>query len=398
MKILKSKKFLSIILISILVVLTVGIIILVIYNNELDYVIVDSDEPQKNIQENVIATNLVVTNSDIKILNGNNKYQYLLYLEQGKSYVLSAALEPANTTNRRVKIISSNSNVTISRNILQANSVGNAVVTLKSSSNTDLVKNIKVLILPSSVMHATTYNKIKVLGSYKATTDFTSKFTIPENGTFYCAQSMSLSDSALVINQVDSTQKKGRLLVLDRNFKKIYQQNISNKLGHANGATYNYQTGEHYIGRALANNSSQKGIYSYTIGAGIVPTGSTFRSNLNTPRIGYDKNLHIMVSGAVGSHKIYDYDGTLLVDSRPILRDQNQDIAVYNGVIYRLSSSSKIDMYRITDNAYLGSYNVGPYELEDMEIFDSQHALLLFYRTGQSKDKIYMTTKIKLFN
>ncbi|MGX8773418.1 MAG: hypothetical protein ACSW8G_00005, partial [Bacillota bacterium] len=71
-----------------------------------------------------------------------------------------------------------------------------------------------------------------------------------------------------------------------------------------------------------------------------------------------------------------------------------QDIGAYNGVVlvctWVSGNTSYIDMYRSSDGAYLGSYDVSIGEIESC-VVDDGYLVILMNTVGSSRDRIYRT-------
>ena len=71
-----------------------------------------------------------------------------------------------------------------------------------------------------------------------------------------------------------------------------------------------------------------------------------------------------------------------------------QDIGAYNGVVLVCTwvngNTSYIDLYRVSDKAYLGSYDVSIGEIESC-VVDDGYLVILMNMRGTSTDRLYKT-------
>ena len=351
--------------------------------------------------------NVAIYNRISKVSIDKNEYleklkdnYYLFFGRLNNDYDLDFDIEPLYTLKSDVTVTSSDKNVVlVSNNILKIKNIGTADLLIKVKSNSDILITIKVLVIPDSVYSQTTYSKITYLKKFTSSSQLTWKYDVPENSTFKCAQSMILSDKYIVVNQISGL--KGRLNIVDRTtFKGIFSK-VVERIGHANGATYNYKTGEYLIAPSTTPNTlNLTGLYSFNIDIekeDVILNNNEFLNGIYTNRIGYDRTLDVYATGTGEETVIYDYVNNVELKRFSQLRGGNQDITIHNGVIYKANSTGYVDLYRITDGGYLGSYNFSFFEIEDLEVLDDNTFLLLFYRPSNNLDKIYTTDKMLIF-
>lgn len=350
-----------------------------------------------NVMEKITLKDTV---TDVKLVDDN---YYVLFGRIDKDYKLDVSYDPIDAEESDLIYSSSDNSVAVFKNnTLSVLKSGYSDITIKTKSNNNLSIKVKLLVSPESVYSAKTYSKINYIKKFTSSSQITWKYDVPENSTFFCAQSMILSDKYVVINQISSNNLKGNLTIVDRNtFKKVFNKEVT-RTGHSNGATYNYKTKEYLIAPSTGkNNLNLTGVYSFNLDLekkDIVLNQNDFLKGVYNSRMAYDKNLNIIVSGDQTETVVYDYETGKVLNKIKSLRANNQDLAIYNGVIYRAHSGGYVDTYRIMDGAYLGSYYFDFFEIEDLEIYDDKNFLLLFYRTGTNVDKLYMTNKMTIYN
>ena len=164
-------------------------------------------------------------------------------------------------------------------------------------------------------------------------------------------------------------------------------------MGHANGSTYNPNTGLIYTVK------THREIKSASCTAFDAETGETAK-NFTLPRvtsgIAYDEtnDKYYLSKG----NELYICDSDFNVEKfiwKRIRYNHAQDIGGHNGVVAVCTwvggNTSYIDLYRVKDGAYLGSYNVSIGEIESC-FMDNKHLVILMNNgTGGMGDCILRT-------
>lgn len=357
---------------------------------------------QPKVNNIVVGTSLNISGTDLKNCLSKSS-DYLLYLEVGKPYTINSTIEPSNTTDTSVSISSNSNIISISGNTITATSVGNSLITVKSNSNNSLVKTIRVLSVPNSVTNATTYSSKKVLGTVTKK-DFSIKYEVPVDSSIYITQSMAITPNYIVFNQMSRNAEKGRIRIINKTTHKLVRNiKLGKDYGHCNSATYNPNTKMVYISK-YGEEYKQKGLYCLSVNDNDIGASNevkcSYLDNYQVGRFVYDSKLNIYIHDMSEYLNIYDSDFNKIDQyHNKKIRNTNQGFLSYNGVLYMPNSTNYMDMYRITDMKYLGSYNFDFHEIEDIEVWNEQSGefALLFYLTGTKKDQFGTTKKIKMF-
>lgn len=242
---------------------------------------------------------------------------------------------------------------------------------------------------------ASTAEKAKTYGSSTNIVNLNSSnldtvATIRGPGNNHVPQSMSLVDGNYVITFVNSGGTSASLVAYDRDGKKVSTMNVGN-IGHANGTTYNPNTGNYYSVRTHK---------SYRSPLCTVIDGDTGKvtKKFNLPRqasgIAYDEsnNKYYVSKG----NQVYVMDENFNMERTIAKKRYNhtQDIGAYNGVVlvctWVSGNTSYIDMYRTSDGAYLGGYNVSIGEIESC-VVDDGYLVIDMNTRGSRAEKIYRT-------
>lgn len=214
--------------------------------------------------------------------------------------------------------------------------------------------------------------------------------TIRGPGNNHVPQSMSFADGNYVITFVNSGGTSASLVAYDRNGKKVSSHDVGN-IGHANGTTYNPNTGKYYSVR------THKGTRTPLC---TVIDGESYKvtKKFNLPRqasgIAYDEsnNKYYVSKG----NQVYVMGDNFNMERTIAKKRYNhaQDIGAYNGVAlvctWVSGNTSYIDMYRTSDGAYLGGYNVSIGEIESC-IVDDGYLVIDMNTRGSRDEHIYRT-------
>lgn len=214
---------------------------------------------------------------------------------------------------------------------------------------------------------------------------------IQNPGSIDVPQSMCFNGSEYIISFVNQGGTKGMFRTFNRGGSLKRSQTVTG-LGHANGSTYNPNTGKIYTVKTHKSvKSSSCSTYN--------ESGLTSAGKFNLPRvtsgIAYDttNDKYYLSKGSA----VYVCNSSMKVE-RSIRKKagyyHSQDIGAYNGVAlvctWVSGNKSSIDMYRISDGAYLGSFDVSIGEIESC-VIDDGYLIILMNTRGSSRDYIYKT-------
>ncbi len=207
-------------------------------------------------------------------------------------------------------------------------------------------------------------------------------------------QSMSHVGNNYVVSYVNHGGSTGALVTYSSQGERLDVSEMSG-MGHANGSTYIPETGLVYTVK------THRQIRSAECSAYDPETGScekVFQLPRVTSGIAYDEtNNKILLSKG---NEIYVCDDDFNVEKfiwKKIRYNHAQDIGAYNGVAmvctWVSGNTSYIDLYRISDGAYLGSYNVPIGEIESCFVDDKHLIILMNNGTGGLGDCILRTAE-----
>ena len=214
---------------------------------------------------------------------------------------------------------------------------------------------------------------------------------IQNPGSIDVPQSMCFNGSEYIVSFVNQSGTKGmfRSFGRDGNFKR---SKTVTGLGHANGSTYNPNTGKIYT---VKTHKSVKSSSCSTYSESSLASAGKFSLPRVTSGIAYDttNDKYYLSKGSA----VYVCNSSMKVE-RSIHKKagyyHSQDIGAYNGVAlvctWVSGNKSSIDMYRVSDGAYLGSFDVSIGEIESC-IVDDGYLIILMNTRGSSKDYIYKT-------
>ena len=205
-------------------------------------------------------------------------------------------------------------------------------------------------------------------------------------------QSMSFVDGNFVISYASHSGTAGALVSYDQEGNRIAERAVSG-MGHANGSTYNPNTGKIYTVR------THRAIWS--------PLCTTFKGedfsdagSFNLPKncsgIAYDGSVdkYYLSKG----NELYVTDSDFNVEKfihKKIRYNHAQDIGAVEGVMmvctWVSGNESYIDLYRASDGAYIGGYTVPIGEIESVLLVDKHLVLLMNNSGGGNVDQLLRT-------
>lgn len=251
-----------------------------------------------------------------------------------------------------------------------------------------------------------TYQSYKVIKTLK-TSDLKDKIVLSTKNRPYCygaGQSIVVVGNRIIVTQSYTCVEnwsKNYVTILDLNTRKEVKTRLY-EFYHANGMTYNPNTGKIYIN--LGYNHS----YIYAVNANDVANGSDTniaKKNISGTKTGfgfaYDSKTNKYYSQKTSPRKMYVFDENFKLDHTfsLVTSPGGQDMTAYNGIGMIAKSRGEIDFYRLTDGKYLGSYSLPSkskdgisFEYESIVYSGSGNEFLVFISVKGSKDHIYTIT------
>ena len=205
-------------------------------------------------------------------------------------------------------------------------------------------------------------------------------------------QSISLKDDCYVVSYVNHAGSAGKLISYKRSDGECEAIDPCSDMGHANGATYNPNTNKFYV---VKTHKSIRTASCSTYNGTSKKLAGIFSLPRVTSGIAYDESndKYYLSKG----NEIYVCTSDFKVEKfihKFIRYNHAQDIGAYNGIVFVCTwvsgNTSYIDLYRTSDGAYLGSYDVSIGEVESC-IIDDGYLVILMNTVGSSNDRIYVT-------
>ncbi|MCQ2545178.1 MAG: hypothetical protein MJ144_01935 [Clostridia bacterium] len=204
------------------------------------------------------------------------------------------------------------------------------------------------------------------------------------DGSTRVPQSLSVTKDCLVISFVNSGGSAGKIVSYRKTDGECIDISSCSSMGHANGTTYNPNTNRFYVVK------THKGIRTRscsTYDGTTKELAGIFDLPRQTSGIAYDEsnNKFYLSKG----NEIYVCDTDFNVEKfihKRIRYNHAQDIGAYNGIVFVCTwvsgNSSYIDMYRASDGAYLGGYDMCFGEIESCVVDDGYLYVLMNNATG----------------
>ena len=205
-------------------------------------------------------------------------------------------------------------------------------------------------------------------------------------------QSISNKDDCYVVSYVNHAGSAGKLISYRKSDAECVAIDPCSDMGHANGATYNPNTNKFYV---VKTHKSIRTASCSTYNGTTKKSAGIFSLPRVTSGIAYDESndKYYLSKG----NEIYVCTSDFKVEKfihKFIRYNHDQDIGAYNGVVFVCTwvsgNTSFIDLYRASDGAYLGSYDVSIGEIESC-IVDDGYLVILMNTVGSSNDRIYKT-------
>lgn len=337
-------------------------------------VTVKMGEKLSNVKVKVVQSKVKVTSIEVN--------KSAITIKMGSKEKLIASVKPSNATNKGITWKSDDISIVNvnSDGIITGISKGQTTVNVYSNDDKNVIKKIRITVTGaassnklSSLENANSYKGLRVIKTLTAN-NLKQEIVIPRDGSYVIGQGFTVTPKYYVAAIVDCVRTSGTTGCPSKNTKILFYSRSSKKLvksfkkplGHANGLTANPNTKEIYVTRTPAPYSfSYENVKSKnSISPGQV---NSLKSDKHTKAIAYDKvtDQYYLMRGT----KIFIYNSKFeLIKKFSAVRSTNQDCAAYKGLLLCVKyPSSKniqnnvngsIDIYRISDNSYLGTVNV----------------------------------------
>lgn len=235
----------------------------------------------------------------------------------------------------------------------------------------------------------TSYKNIKSIHKEQlervATISGTEKSRVP--------QSLSIIGDDYVVAYVNMKSTVGNLISYSRKDGSQKKISSANGIRHGNGCTYNPNTNRLYV---LSTMNGEKSKKCYVFDAKSKKLISKINMPVAASAIAYDKSTDKFYLGRDRTLYVCDSGFNLEKTIDKGVRHFNQDMEAYNGVMLVCNwhspnkTKSDIDMYRVSDGAYIGSYDVSIGEVESCAM-DDGYLVILMNTIGSGDDYIYKT-------
>lgn len=237
------------------------------------------------------------------------------------------------------------------------------------------------------------YSKLKIIKKMTAA-DF-ELVTSPHGGPkARIPQGVSVTKDRYIVTYVNRKSTRGYLLSYKKKDGALKKTVRVDEVGHGNGSTYNPYTNKLYVLAGKSGEFSKK-CYTYDpktltrtgkISLPVAATGISFDSSTNKFYLALGANMYVCDSN-------FRLEKTL----KKTIRYKNpQDIGSYNSAFmvstWIKGSKSFVDIYRVSDGAYLGTYDVSLGEIESCAI-DDGYLVLMINKIGSIDDKLYKSKK-----
>ena len=213
-------------------------------------------------------------------------------------------------------------------------------------------------------------------------------------GSATVPQSMSFVNGNFVISYASHSGSTGALVSYDQDGNRVAEKAVSG-MGHANGSTYNPNTGKIYTVR------THRAIWSplcTTFNGEDFSDAGSFNLPKNCSGIAYDETSDKFYLSK--GNELYVTDSEFNIEhyyGKKIRYNHAQDIGGSEGVMmvctWVSGNESYIDMYRASDGAYIGGYTVPIGEIESVLLVDKHLVLLMNNSGGGNVDQLLRTVE-----
>ena len=379
------------------------------------YITVTSvEDVTKSLKSKIEVRKKAVTS--VKSSDSNKTVKY------GDSYKMNVVVSPSNASNKQIVYSSNNKSIATvdnNGNVKTTSKMGIVTITAKSKDNPKAVSRVVIKNVPKTGMNgesSKTYTQITKLGTLNL------KKAVKVVGTddVKIAQGFCVYQNYYITALRDKDEKKVLLKYYNKKNGNQAKAFVKKGMGHVNGMTHSSYHGKVYVIRGngwnLPISKADRIFYSFIPDKlfGLADNTILTKKNIMAGElarggdsIAYDSATQMFYI-AHGS-KIYLYNNKFKLLSGTINKLSTgtvQDIGGYNGMIFviryvRKNSSPNrnwIDIYRVSDGKYLGSYNMNSsHELESIDYYGSGNKFSLFFNvSGDKNNYIYTTESIKL--
>ena len=207
-------------------------------------------------------------------------------------------------------------------------------------------------------------------------------------------QSMSLVGDNYVVAYINKKSTEGHLIEYNKSDGSRGKVIGANGIRHANGNTYNPNKNRIYVLSTVSGENTKK---CYVFDSKTKKLVDKVNMPVVCSAIAYDVSTDKFY--LTKANKMYVCDSNFKVEKtfkKSVRWLYTQDIGAYNGAFLVCTWPGKyesyIDIYRVSDGAYLGSYDVSLGEIESC-LVDDGYLVFLINRFDDLTDKIYKTKK-----
>ncbi len=254
-------------------------------------------------------------------------------------------------------------------------------------------KNSDVIKVRGTTEESPSYSKLKIIK--KLTKADFEVVAFPQGGPkARIPQGISVTKDQYLVTYVNRKSTIAYLLSYKKKNGKLQKTTRIDEVGHGNGCAYNPYTKKLYVLAGKKGNYSGK-CFVYDpkthkrlgkIKLPVAATGISFDKSTNKFYLALGDEMYVCDSK-------FRMEKTLKKSIRYI---NPQDIGAYNSAFmictWIKKNKSFIDIYRVSDGAYLGTYDVSLGEIESCTI-DDGYLVILMNTIGSIDDKIYKTKK-----
>ena len=351
----------------------------------------------KNIGESTVTLKMGEKSSSIKIkvvnptikVNSISVNRSSTTIKMGSKEKLTASIKPSNATNKGISWKSDNKNIAkvSAYGTITGISKGQTTITVSSNDNKSILKKIKVNVTAaadssklSNLENAKSYKSVKVLKTL-TTKNLKEELTIKFIGDFSIGQSFTATSDYYITTLINCPNRSeiydGRcssnntkVLFYDRKTKKLVKS-LTKKLGHTNGITHNPKT------KMIYTSTPTYG-FSYR-DVSKIDKVELKKMSWRNKAIAYDTTTDqyylVNRNKVTDRNEIYVYDADFnFIKKFAMIRSINQDCAAYKGLALCVKAlvypervlektDGSIDIYRVSNNAYVGTINVNTMDL-----------------------------------
>ena len=205
-------------------------------------------------------------------------------------------------------------------------------------------------------------------------------------------QTLSIIGDKYVVSYVNKKSTRGRLIEYSKADGSEGKIVNAKGIGHANGGAYNPNINRLFI---LSTKYAEEAKKACVFNAETKKSIGNVNMPASVSAMAYDvtSDRYYLANGK----EIYICDSNFKVEktlAKTIKHKSTQDIGAYNSTVMVCSwlgkNKSYIDIYRVSDGAYLGSYDVSIGEIESC-VVDDGYLVILMNTIGSADDRIYKT-------